>query len=383
MDNTQDRKIENDRETRQSGGELRKIIHVDMDAFFAAVEQRDHPELRGRPIAVGGGEERGVVATASYEARRYGVRSAMSGVMARRLCPELIFVHGRMNVYKEVSAQVHEVFHRYTDIIEPISLDEAFLDVTVNKPGIELAVEIARRIKREIREETGLVASAGVSYNKFLAKIASDWRKPDGLCTIHPDRAADFVAELPIERFWGVGPVTAKKMHSLGIHTGADLRRMPMQLLELTFGKAGRIYYDFARGIDNRPVEPVRVRKSVGCEHTIDHDIFTDAEIEQHLAQSAAELAARIARKEFHGVTLTLKVKFYDFTLISRSITSAAPYTDEARILADARKLMAGVEYDVNPVRLVGLSVSNRLSDELEVWQQLELDFDKDPDAES
>ncbi len=374
MDDTQDRKIENDKETRQSG-ELRKIIHVDMDAFFAAVEQRDHPELRGRPIAVGGGEERGVVATASYEARRYGVRSAMSGVMARRLCPELIFVHGRMNVYKEVSAQVHEVFHRYTDIIEPISLDEAFLDVTVNKPGIELAVEIARRIKREIREETGLVASAGVSYNKFLAKIASDWRKPDGLCTIHPDRAADFVAELPIERFWGVGPVTAKKMHSLGIHTGADLRRMPLQLLELTFGKAGRIYYDFARGIDNRPVEPVRVRKSVGCEHTIDHDIFTDAEIEQHLTQSAAELAARIARKEFHGVTLTLKVKFYDFTLISRSITSAAPYTDEARILADARKLMAGVEYDVNPVRLVGLSVSNRLSDELEVWRQLELDF--------
>ncbi len=374
MDDTQDRKIENDKETRQSG-ELRKIIHVDMDAFFAAVEQRDHPELRGRPIAVGGGEERGVVATASYEARRYGVRSAMSGVMARRLCPELIFVHGRMNVYKEVSAQVHEVFHRYTDIIEPISLDEAFLDVTVNKPGIELAVEIARRIKREIREETGLVASAGVSYNKFLAKIASDWRKPDGLCTIHPDRAADFVAELPIERFWGVGPVTAKKMHSLGIHTGADLRRMPLQLLELTFGKAGRIYYDFARGIDNRPVEPVRVRKSVGCEHTIDHDIFTDAEIEQHLTQSAAELAARIARKEFHGVTLTLKVKFYDFNLISRSITSAAPYTDEARILADARKLMAGVEYDVNPVRLVGLSVSNRLSDELEVWRQLELDF--------
>ncbi len=374
MDDTQDRKIENDKETRQSG-ELRKIIHVDMDAFFAAVEQRDHPELRGRPIAVGGGEERGGVATASYEARRYGVRSAMSGVMARRLCPELIFVHGRMNVYKEVSAQVHEVFHRYTDIIEPISLDEAFLDVTVNKPGIELAVEIARRIKREIREETGLVASAGVSYNKFLAKIASDWRKPDGLCTIHPDRAADFVAELPIERFWGVGPVTAKKMHSLGIHTGADLRRMPLQLLELTFGKAGRIYYDFARGIDNRPVEPVRVRKSVGCEHTIDHDIFTDAEIEQHLTQSAAELAARIARKEFHGVTLTLKVKFYDFTLISRSITSAAPYTDEARILADARKLMAGVEYDVNPVRLVGLSVSNRLSDELEVWRQLELDF--------
>lgn len=323
----------------------------------------------------GQADGRGVVAAASYEARRYGVRSAMSGVMARRLCPELIFVHGRMNVYKEVSAQVHEVFHRYTDIIEPISLDEAFLDVTVNKPGIELAVEIARRIKREIREETGLVASAGVSYNKFLAKIASDWRKPDGLCTIHPDRAADFVAELPIERFWGVGPVTAKKMHSLGIHTGADLRRMPLQLLELTFGKAGRIYYDFARGIDNRPVEPVRVRKSVGCEHTIDHDIFTDAEIEQHLTQSAAELAARIARKEFHGVTLTLKVKFYDFTLISRSITSAAPYTDEARILADARKLMAGVEYDVNPVRLVGLSVSNRLSDELEVWRQLELDF--------
>ena len=202
----------------------RKIIHIDMDAFYASVEQRDNPELRGKPIAVGHAEERGVVAAASYEARRFGVRSAMSSQKAKRLCPQLIFVHGRMEVYKEVSRQIHEIFHEYTDVIEPISLDEAFLDVTENKPGIALAVDIAKEIKLKIRERLHLVASAGVSYNKFLAKIASDYRKPDGLCTIHPDQALDFITRLPIESFWGVGPVTAKRMHTLGIHNGAQLR---------------------------------------------------------------------------------------------------------------------------------------------------------------
>lgn len=359
---------------------LRKIIHVDMDAFYAAVEQRDHPELRGVPIAVGSEEERGVVATASYEARRFGVRSAMSGAMARRLCPQLVFVHGDMAKYKEVSAQVHEVFHRYTDLVEPLSLDEAFLDVTENKPGIELAVDIARRIKAEIREATGLVASAGVSYNKFLAKIASDWRKPDGLCTIHPDRALDFIAELPIESFWGVGPVTAKRMHSLGIHTGLDLRSWPRPMLVKVFGKAGYLYYDFARGVDNRPVEVSRERKSVGCEHTLDHDINTAAEVDSNLALSAAELAVRISRKNFRGLTLTLKVKFHDFTLISRSITSDKAYTDEAAILADARRLMSGVDYDVRPVRLIGLSVSNPLTEGPEIWRQLLMDFQEPTD---
>ena len=196
----------------------RKIIHIDMDAFYASVEQRDNPELRGKPIAVGHAEKRGVVAASSYEARKYGVRSAMSSLKAKQLCPQLIFVPGRRNVYKQVSEQVHEIFHRYTDVIEPLSLDEAFLDVTVNKPGIPLAVDIAKEIKRSIREELNLVASAGVSYNKFLAKVASDYRKPDGLCTIHPDQAYEFIAQLPIETFWGVGPVTAQKMHALGIH---------------------------------------------------------------------------------------------------------------------------------------------------------------------
>ena len=202
----------------------RKILHIDMDAFYASVEQRDNPELRGKPIAVGHAEQRGVVAAASYEARKFGVRSAMSSQKAKRLCPDLIFVPGRMDIYKEVSRQIHEIFHQYTDIIEPISLDEAFLDVTVNKPGIELAVDIGKEIKQKIREQLHLVASVGVSYNKFLAKIASDYRKPDGLCTIHPDQALEFIAKLPIESFWGVGPVTTKRMHKLGIYKGAHLR---------------------------------------------------------------------------------------------------------------------------------------------------------------
>ena len=205
----------------------RKIIHIDMDAFYASVEQRDNPELRGKPLAVGHAEERGVVAAASYEARRYGVRSAMSSQKAKRLCPQLIFVHGRMDVYKEVSRRIHEIFHTYTDIIEPLSLDEAFLDVTENKTDIPLAVDIAKEIKKQIREELGLIASAGVSYNKFLAKVASDYRKPDGLCTIHPDQALEFISRLPIESFWGVGPVTARRMHSIGIHSGRELQTSP------------------------------------------------------------------------------------------------------------------------------------------------------------
>lgn len=248
----------------------RKIIHIDMDAFYASVEQRDNPELRGKPLAVGHAEERGVVAAASYEARRYGVRSAMSSQKAKRLCPQLIFVHGRMDVYKEVSRRIHEIFHTYTDIIEPLSLDEAFLDVTENKTDIPLAVDIAKEIKKQIREELGLIASAGVSYNKFLAKVASDYRKPDGLCTIHPDQALEFISRLPIESFWGVGPVTARRMHSIGIHSGRELQTCTLEMLTRQFGKAGQLYYDFARGIDLRPVEAVRIRKSVGCEHTLE-----------------------------------------------------------------------------------------------------------------
>lgn len=356
--------------------DLRKIIHVDMDAFYASVEQRDHPELRGKPIVVGHEGGRGVVATASYEARRFGIHSAMASTMARRLCPQLIFVDGDMNHYKEVSAQIHAIFRRYTDLIEPISLDEAFLDVTENKKGIALAVEIARDIKKEIRQETGLVASAGVSYNKFLAKIASDYRKPDGLCTIHPDKAPEFIKSLPVESFWGVGPVTAKKMHSLGIHTGADLLTWSREMLTLTFGKSGLIYYDFARGIDNRPVEPLRIRKSLSCEHTFTRDILERKEIETHIAEAAEELASRIERKGFTGVTLTLKIKFFDFTNVSRSISRESEFFEKDDILSYAITLFESISTDFRPVRLIGLGVSNpAVSGDEEVWRQLSFDF--------
>lgn len=356
----------------------RKIIHIDMDAFYASVEQRDHPEFRGKPLAVGHEEERGVVAAASYEARRYGVRSAMSSLKARKLCPDLIFVPGRMEVYKQISEQIHTIFHDYTDVVEPISLDEAFLDVTVNKKHRELAVDIAREIKARIRSELDLVASAGVSYNKFLAKIASDYRKPDGLCTIHPDQALDFIATLPIESFWGVGRVTAKRMHELGIHTGYQLRSCSEQMLRHYFGKIGTMYYDFARGIDLRPVEPVRIRKSVGCEHTLEHDISTKSSVIIELYHVAVELSERLARKNFSGHTLTLKVKFSDFEQITRSITDFRGFSVMSDILPVAKQLMQTVDYTHHPVRLIGLSVSNpaeSVKGVAENWKQLFLPF--------
>ena len=251
----------------------RKIIHVDMDAFYASIEQRDHPEYRGKPIAVGRPEMRGVVAAASYEARRFGVRSAMPSMKAMKLCPKLIFTRNRMDVYKSVSAQIRSIFHRYTDLVEPLSLDEAFLDVTENKPGIPLAVDIARRIKREIRQELHLTASAGVSYNKFLAKIASDYRKPGRPVHHSSSRAEEFIARLPIEAFWGVGHATAERMRALSITNGAQLRERSLDFLLRHFGKIGGIFYNFARGMDDRPVEPSRIRKSVGCEETYRADV--------------------------------------------------------------------------------------------------------------
>lgn len=355
----------------------RKIIHIDMDAFFASVEQRDNPELRGKPLAVGYAEERGVVAAASYEARRYGVRSAMASQKAKRLCPHLIFVPGRMSVYSAVSRQIHEIFHEYTDLIEPLSLDEAFLDVTENKLGIPLAVDIARQIKQRIREQLDLVASAGISYNKFLAKIASDYRKPDGLCTIHPDQALDFIARLPIESFWGVGPVTAKKMHLLGIHNGLQLRACSQEMLVRQFGKVGLLYYDFARGVDLRPVEAVRVRKSIGCEHTLEKDINLKSSVIIELYHVATELVGRLNRKDFRGNTLTLKIKFHDFSQITRSITQAQELTTLDRILPLAKQLLHEVEYENHPIRLIGLSVSNpkEETDEHGVWEQLSFEF--------
>lgn len=359
----------------------RKIIHIDMDAFYASVEQRDNPELRGRPVAVGHAGERGVVSAASYEARKYGVRSAMASLKAMRLCPELVFVPGRMEVYKEVSDHIHEIFREYTDIIEPLALDEAFLDVTENKKGIELAVDIAREIKKRIREELGLVASAGVSYNKFLAKIASDYRKPDGLCTMHPDKALHFIDQLPIEGFWGVGKVTAKRMHTLGIHNGRDLRQWSLDGLTREFGKVGHLYYDFARGVDLRPVEAVRVRKSIGCERTLEHDIHTKAAVIVELYHTAEELVRRLANNDFRGNTLTLKVKFHDFTQITRSITQAKELLTMKTILPIAKKLLAEVEYENHPIRLIGLSVSNPHDEDestpQSTWEQLELEFEQ------
>ena len=360
----------------------RKIIHFDMDAFYASVEQRDNPELRGLPVAVGHAGERGVVSAASYEARKYGVRSAMSSVKAMRLCPNLVFVPGRMEVYKEVSDQIHRIFHEYTDIIEPLALDEAFLDVTNNKPGIPIATDIAREVKQRVRQELGLVVSAGVSYNKFLAKIASDYRKPDGLCTIHPDKALDFIAELPIEDFWGVGKVTARRMRELGIHYGRDLRQWSLEGLRHEFGKVGKLYYDFARGIDLRPVEAIRVRKSIGCERTLECDINTRASVIIELYHTAEELIQRLSNKNFRGNTLTLKIKFHDFTQITHSITQDADLLTMKTILPLAKRLLAEVDYAERPIRLIGLSVSNPREEEESniphcTWEQLSLKFEE------
>lgn len=353
----------------------RKIIHIDMDAFYASVEQRDRPELRGKPVAVGHAEKRGVVAAASYEARRYGVHSALSSQKAKQLCPELIFVPGRFEAYKEVSRQIHAIFHDYTDLVEPLSLDEAFLDVTDNKPGIPLAIDIAKEIKQRIRKELGLVASAGVSYNKFLAKVASDYRKPDGLCTIHPDQALAFIARLPIESFWGVGPITARKMHALGIHNGSQLQACSREMLVRQFGKAGNLYYDFARGIDPRVVEAVRIRKSVGCEHTLEKDISVPSAVIIELYHVTTELLERLDRTHFKGNTLTLKIKFHDFNQITRSITQAHELTTKEKILPLAKQLLKGIDYERHPIRLIGLSVSNPREEAGARWQQLSFDF--------
>ena len=336
-----------------------KIIHVDMDQFFAAVEQRDHPELKGKPIAVGHDAERGVVSTASYEARRFGVHSAQSIQVAKRLCPQLIIVEPHFQRYKAVSAQLHQIFHDYTDLIEPISLDEAFLDVTENKRGMALGVDIAREIKQRIRETTGLTASAGVSYCKFLAKIASDWRKPDGLTVIHPDRALDFIAQLKVEKIWGVGQKTAEKMHRMGIFSGQDLRNVSLSHLSQEFGKMGQVFYDFARGIDQRPVISEWERKSVSCEQTFESDISENAAVTIHLYHTVLELVRRIEKNGFEGRTLTLKVKFRDFQQITRSITVDEVLRTKDAILPLAKQLMRGVEYHSHPIRLIGLGVSN------------------------
>lgn len=330
-----------------------------MDAFFASVEQRDNPELRGRPIAVGFDGPRGVVSTASYEARPYGVHSAMSMAQAKRRCPQLIVVPTHFEKYKEVSQQIHAVFHEYTDLVEPISLDEAFLDVTDNKKGIELAVDIAKEIKQKILERTSLTASAGVSFNKLLAKIASDMRKPNGIFTVHPDRALDFIGSLPVEKLWGVGPKTADRMHEMGVFTGAQLRRISCEHLVQVFGKMGRVYYDFSRGIDNRPVVVAYERKSVGCERTFLEDLHIYTKIIIELYHIVLELVERIERKDFRGRTLTLKLKWDATTQITRSLTQEKVLRTKDDILPLAKRLLKDTEYHDRPIRLMGLSVSS------------------------
>ena len=335
----------------------RKIIHVDMDAFYASVEQRDHPELRGKPIAVGGTGPRSVVATASYEARRFGVHSAMSSAEAKKRCPELIFVHSSMDYYRAVSLQIRDIFRRYTDLIEPLSIDEAYLDVTENKIGEPYAVEIAKRIKADIRNELHLVASAGVSYNKFLAKIASDWKKPDGLFVIHPSQALRFIEALPVEKIWGVGPATAKKFHAIGVATAGEVRQLSLSRLTDLFGKAGISYYRFVRGVDEREVTPEYVRKSVGCERTLETDV-DKVRARALLIDIVQELVDRIRDKAFEGSHLTLKIRFADFTTVTRSLSANKTLSSFEDILPLAAKLLYALDIPKDGIRLIGVAVS-------------------------
>ena len=338
---------------------IRKIIHIDMDAFFASVEQRDHPELQGKPIAVGGSSERGVVAAASYEARKFGVRSAMPSRTAKRLCPDLIFVRHRFDVYKQVSDQIREIFMEYTDLVEPLSLDEAYLDVTHNKKGLPSATLIAREIRQRILAETGLTASAGISVNKFLAKTASDVNKPNGQFLIPPEEAEAYVERMPIERFFGIGKVTAEKMRQIGIFTGRDLKTYTREDLTIRFGKAGSYYYDIARAIDNRQVNPNRIRKSIGAENTYSKDLVRMEDVQRRLEDIAEKVAERMERAEAKGKTLTLKVKFHDFQVITRSRTITDWIAGKEDIMALVPQLLEQAELETFRIRLLGLAVSH------------------------
>ena len=339
---------------------VRKIIHVDMDAFFASVEQLDRPELRGVPVIVGGAPgSRGVVAACSYEARAFGIHSAMPSSRAHQLCPQAVFIKPRMPRYQEISREIMALFHRYTLLVEPLSVDEAFLDVTANPLGEPSATRIAERIRAAIRATTGLTASAGVSYNKFLAKIASGQRKPDGLTVIPPEQAPAFLATLPIGKFYGVGRVTEQKMRAHGIRTGGDLLRHSLQELTALFGKSGRFFHDMARGIDHRPVEPARARKSIGSETTLAADIRDLTEVKAVLREQALEVAEALSRKQTGGRTLTLKVRYSDFTTVTRSCTTTRGFFDAADILACLPRLLAVTEAGRRPVRLVGVTVAN------------------------
>jgi DNA polymerase-4 len=339
--------------------DLRKIIHIDMDAFFASVEQLDNPELRGKPVAVGGSGERSVVAAASYEARKFGIRSAMPSVIAKRLCPDLIFVKHNFSRYTEISSSIIEIFKEYTDLIEPLSIDEAFLDVTCDKKKIGSATVIASKIRNDIKSRTGLTASAGISVNKFLAKIASDINKPDGLFLIRPEDAEKFIEELAVEKFYGIGKVTSQKMHKLGIHTGADLKKWDLVSLVRNFGKAGVFFYDIVRGIDERPVEPDQERKSVGTELTYEKDLTTSFEVIAELYKLEKELMERLEHSETSGRTITLKIKFSDFRQITRSKTLQNYVRDFDTLHKEVSGIRKLLKLEGSRIRLLGLSISN------------------------
>jgi DNA polymerase-4 len=343
---------------------VRKIIHIDMDAFFASVEQLDNPELMGKPVAVGGSSDRSVVAAASYEARKFGVRSAMPSVIAKRLCPELIFVRHNFERYSEISAMVFGIFKEYTDLVEPLSIDEAFLDVTVDNKKIGSATIIAEQIRNKIKLKTGLTASAGISVNKFLAKIASDVKKPDGLFVIKPGDAEKFIENLPVEKFYGIGRVTAEKMHRLGIHNGKDLKKWDLVSLIRNFGKAGKFFHDIARGIDGRPVEPDQERKSVGTELTYEKDLTTRFEIVAELYKLEKELMDRLEHAQTTGRTITVKVKFSDFRQITRSRTIHNYINDFNTLHKEVTAIRKTMELEGMRIRLMGVTVSNLITED-------------------
>ncbi len=352
----------------------RKIIHVDMDAFYASVEQHDHPELRGKPVCVGGGKY-GVVAAASYEARKFGIRSAMPGKLALEKCPELIVIKPRFQRYKEISQQIRQIFHEYTDLVEPLSLDEAYLDVTENKKGIESANQIAREIRETIFEETGLTASAGISVNKFLAKVASDYNKPNGQKTIHPIQILEFMEELPIEKFYGIGKVTANKMHQMHIFKGSDLKKKSLEELIRIFGKSGNYYYHVVRGIHRSEVKPHRIQKSVGVEETYWENLLDEESVFKQLKLICEDLEERLRRKEIRGKSLTLKIKYRDFSVYTRSKTQEMYYENLEDFYKTAKKLWELRPFD-KPVRLLGLSLSNlNTQEKKQVSVQLKIPF--------
>ncbi len=355
--------------------QYRKIIHVDMDAFYASVAQLDNPELKGKPIAVGGGGKRGVVAAASYEARKYGVRSAMSGVLARQKCPHLIFVKTDFERYKEISTKIRQIFYEYTDLVEPLSLDEAYLDVTENKKGNPSASLIAQEIRDRIYSELALRASAGISINKFIAKVASDINKPNGQKTINPEEVLLFLEELSINKFYGVGKVTAAKMNNLGIFNGLDLKNKPLEELTKLFGKSGTYYYNIVRGIHHSTVKPNRVRKSIAAERTFSENISSEVFMLERLYKIAEELERRMIASETKGKTITLKIKYSDFTQQTRSKTVQNFVQKKDKIMQIVKELLYQEKFK-NSVRLLGISFSNLDTAKKEpVWVQLMLEF--------